>query len=110
MTDAADWGDAADLTEAAETGLFWVARDRADCAVFAVFADGEVLALRVGPALWVDAGPAAGEAEVVAAGDGVCGWAEAMPIPPTTLRPMAPVMAQAAVEREIFMVVPLVGG
>ncbi|MCC6495000.1 MAG: hypothetical protein IT193_01940, partial [Propionibacteriaceae bacterium] len=112
LGEAADLGDAADLTDAAETGVFWVARERADCAVFAVFAvfaDGEVLALSVGPALGVAAGLAAGEAEVVAAGDGVCESAEAMPIPPTTVRPMAPVMAQAAVEREIFMFVPLVG-
>ncbi len=123
MGDAADAGEAADFTDAADAGLFWVARDRADGAVVALFADGDVAALSVGPALGIGsalgvgsalsvgpvAGPAAGEAEFVAAGDGVGESAAATLNPPTTVRPMAPVMAQAAVEREIFMLVPLVG-
>ena len=75
--------------------------------MFALTADGEVLALSVGPALGVSvgvaAGPATGDAEVVAVGAEVCESAAATLNPPATERPMAPVMAQAAVEREIFM-------
>jgi len=100
-----DAADAADAVDAADAGLLAV---------------GQVLALSVGLALWVADGLAlwvadglavgvadgltVGEAEAVAAGTGVCDSAEAMLNPPKTVRPRAPVMAQAAVEREIFMV------
>ncbi|MEO6087474.1 MAG: hypothetical protein ABIQ18_30620, partial [Umezawaea sp.] len=72
-------GEAADLGDAADAGLFWVARDRADGAVLALLADGAVLALNVGPALGVadglplalTDGLALGDPEAVAAGNRV---------------------------------------
>lgn len=96
--DAADFGEAAVLAEAAEGALLAVFAVFADAAVLMSLAAGEAVAPVSAPALTVTAG----------VGDGVVVSANATAEPVRTARPRAPEMVQAAVDLEMFMVVPFV--
>lgn len=104
--DFADTGDFGVTGDVAETGVFGLTGVCADWAVTAVRAEGAVFALKVGATVGVsDAGAVRVEVWVldVWVGSGVLVSADAMPMPPRTVMPMAPVTAQVTVVRVIFM-------
>jgi hypothetical protein len=95
------------LAELGVFGVLAVTAVRAVAGVLAVLAVGAVFTVTAGLVAWAEGVWAGAEEVTEGLGSGVA--AVAMPTPPRTLRPRAPVTAQAAVERVIFMVCPFGG-